>query len=216
KKAFKNLIPQILGLSPKENMKAWVDRKLFIHNLGHATAAYIGFIYNPHFIYLQEVLAIPALYKMVKDAMVQSADILLVKYPNEFSKEDLNDHITDLLLRFQNKALRDTIFRVGCDLNRKLGSEDRFAGIIKLALIYNLPFNKILFGLICGCYFRAKDENGMMLKEDIDFVSHYNSDINNILSNICGFEFASARKVFTEAKMIEKQIAGLKRETFGK
>lgn len=39
RKAFKNPIPQIFGLSPKENMKAWVDRKLFIHNLGHAATA---------------------------------------------------------------------------------------------------------------------------------------------------------------------------------
>ena len=31
KKAFKNSIPPIAGLSPKENIKAWVDRKL-IHS----------------------------------------------------------------------------------------------------------------------------------------------------------------------------------------
>ena len=43
KKGFKNPIPAIEGLAPKENMKAWVDRKLFIHNLGHATTAYLGY-----------------------------------------------------------------------------------------------------------------------------------------------------------------------------
>ena len=41
KKAFRNQIPPLPGLAPKENIKAWVDRKLFIHNLGHATAAYL-------------------------------------------------------------------------------------------------------------------------------------------------------------------------------
>jgi len=35
-KSIKNPIPDVPGLSPKENMKAWVDRKLLIHNLGHA------------------------------------------------------------------------------------------------------------------------------------------------------------------------------------
>jgi mannitol-1-phosphate 5-dehydrogenase len=47
--------PAIAGLAPKDNMKAWVDRKLFIHNLGHASAAYIGYLYNPEFKYVYEL-----------------------------------------------------------------------------------------------------------------------------------------------------------------
>ena len=35
--------PDVKGLAPKKNIKAWVDRKAFIHNLGHATAAYYGY-----------------------------------------------------------------------------------------------------------------------------------------------------------------------------
>lgn len=50
KMAFKNPIPKITGLAPKENMKAWVDPKLFIHNLGHAATVYIGHLYNPEFV----------------------------------------------------------------------------------------------------------------------------------------------------------------------
>jgi mannitol-1-phosphate 5-dehydrogenase len=50
KKAFKNPIPQIQSIAPKENMKAWVDRKLFIHNLGHAATAYIGYLNNSEFV----------------------------------------------------------------------------------------------------------------------------------------------------------------------
>ena len=42
-KGFKSPIPEIKGLAPKSNIKAWVDRKAFIHNLGHATAAYYGY-----------------------------------------------------------------------------------------------------------------------------------------------------------------------------
>lgn len=210
KKAFRNPIPKIEGIAPKENIKAWVDRKLFIHNMGHTAIAYIGHLYNPDFKYIYEVLAVPKIKDLVLSTMLQSARILIKNYPDEFSFDEMNTHINDLLLRFQNRALGDTIFRVGCDLRRKLGPEDRFAGIINLALTDDLPFNKILFALICGCYFRAKDENGLMLKDDIDFVNRYNSNIDNILSNICGFEYASVRKIFTEAKIIEKQIAGLK------
>ena len=40
KKGFKGPVPDMEGLEPKENIKAWVDRKRFIHNLGHAAVAY--------------------------------------------------------------------------------------------------------------------------------------------------------------------------------
>ena len=46
-KGFKSPIPEVKGLEPKSNIKAWVDRKAFIHNLGHATAAYYGFYLHP-------------------------------------------------------------------------------------------------------------------------------------------------------------------------
>jgi mannitol-1-phosphate 5-dehydrogenase len=56
KKAFKGPIPAVKGLSLKENIKAWVDRKAFIHNLGHATAAYLSYFYHPELKYLYEGL----------------------------------------------------------------------------------------------------------------------------------------------------------------
>jgi len=52
KMGFKNPIPEIQNMEPKENIKAWVDRKLFIHNLGHATAAYLGFNKHPQATYI--------------------------------------------------------------------------------------------------------------------------------------------------------------------
>ncbi len=190
KKAFKNPIPEIEGLSPKENMKAWVDRKLFIHNLGHATTAYYGYLYNPKFVYLYEALAIPELYQKVRETMLQAADILLRKYPEEFTLEALIDHIDDLLFRFQNKALGDTIFRVGCDLMRKLSAEDRLVGAINLAIEFNLPYDKILNALKAGMQFRATDESGNMLPSDCQFVEIYNKGTIEVLTAVCGFENA--------------------------
>lgn len=188
KKAFKNPIPQIAGLSPKENIKAWVDRKLFIHNLGHATSAYLGYIYNPNFKYLYEALEIPEILNAVHETMLQAAAILQKKYPADFTMKDLTDHIDDLLVRFRNKSLGDTIFRVGCDLSRKLGSKDRLAGAIHLALEVKLPYDRILFSLICGCYFRATDENGQMLQGDIEFAGIFNQGITEVLTKICGID----------------------------
>ena len=118
----------------KTILKAWVDRKAFIHNLGHATAAYYGFTLHPEAVYMFEILDDPAVLKFTRAVMIQSAEILLKAYSSDFTFNDLELHIDDLIKRFRNRALQDTIFRVGNDLPRKLGADDRFMGSIHLAI----------------------------------------------------------------------------------
>jgi len=187
RKAFKNQIPEIEGLSPKENMKAWVDRKLFIHNLGHATTAYLGYLYNQEFIFLYEALAVPEVFNCVRDTMLQSANILLKLYPEEFTEKALTDHIDDLLSRFANKHLGDTIFRVGCDLTRKLGPEDRLIGVVRLARELQLPYDRILVSIACACRFMATDENGRRMTADQEFDKKYSGNVNRIMVGVSGF-----------------------------
>ena len=206
KLAFKNPIPEIEGLAPKENMKAWVDRKLFVHNLGHATAAYLGFLYHPTSIYLYEVLSDSTLKDIVRNTMLQAADILLKKYPSEFTVESLIEHIDDLLMRFQNKALGDTLFRVGCDLQRKLGTEDRLAGAIHLARELKLPYDLILKALVYGCHFRATDEAGNKLPSDQVFAAIYAKGIESVLTSICGFDKVVDHKLIIEVISFDNSL----------
>jgi len=206
KQAFKNPIPEIEGLAPKENMKAWVDRKLFIHNLGHATAVYLGYLAHPDDIFLYEVLADSQLKAIVRKTMLQAADILLAKYPDEFTIDSLTEHIDDLLRRFQNKALGDTLFRVGCDLQRKLSAEDRLAGAIHLALELKLPYDLILKALVCGCHFRATDEAGNRLPSDLEFDSIYAKGIKEVLTSVCGFDEVADHEVILDAIALDNLL----------
>lgn len=188
KNAFKNPIPDVKGLAPKENMKAWVDRKLFIHNLGHAVVAYYSYNYNTELIYLYEGLAIPEIYEGTRCAMQESASILMTLYPDEFTENQLDEHIEDLLKRFQNKALGDTIHRVGCDLPRKLSSSDRLVMPLKLAISFNLSFAYIKQALCYAFNFKAPDQYGNMHPEDIRFHNFLKDNGKKwILQNICGF-----------------------------
>ncbi len=143
RKAFKNPIPAIEGLMPKDNMKAWVDRKLFIHNLGHAALSYFSFLHNPKLRFTWEALEDPVIRAKVSATMRESASVLRKRHPGEFTETALDDHIADLLSRFANRNLGDTIFRVGCDLERKLGPEDRLVPVIKLAVKLGLPYRTI-------------------------------------------------------------------------
>jgi mannitol-1-phosphate 5-dehydrogenase len=190
KNGFRNPVPKVFNLEHKENIKAWVDRKLFIHNLGHATTAYLGFRKHPHAVYIYDLLDDPEILEAVRRTMMQSADILIALYPVEFTHSQLTAHIDDLLCRFRNKALGDTVFRVGCDLYRKLSPDDRLSAPIKSAISLNKPFDLILNSLIAGISFRARDENGNFFPTDKIFFSEAELGINHVLRNICGLEIS--------------------------
>jgi mannitol-1-phosphate 5-dehydrogenase len=185
KKGFRNAIPDVKNLDPKENIKAWVDRKLFIHNLGHVTAAYLGFRKHPEANYVYEVLDDPEIFEITRNTMLQSAGILMALYPGEFTNAQLEAHIDDLLHRFRNKTLGDTIFRVGCDLYRKLSPEDRIVAPIKAAIAFNKPYDLIMKALISAISFRAIDENGNYLPSDEAFFREAESGVNHIIKNVC-------------------------------
>lgn len=186
-KGFKNPIPEVEGLAPKENMKAWVDRKLFIHNLGHAVAAYLGFAKFPKAVYLYEVLADSEILDRTRATMQQSAQILRTLYPSEFTTAQLSAHIDDLLSRFQNRALGDTIFRVGCDLFRKLSPDDRLVAPILAARKLQLPYDLILDALKAAISFRATDENGNFHPADVEFFKIAEQGFEKVWEEVCIF-----------------------------
>lgn len=185
KNGFKNPVPDIPFLAPKENIKAWVDRKLFIHNLGHATVSYLGYKTHPETIYLWEVLEDHTLFRVVRQTMLQAADILLAVYPEEFTSIQLEAHVDDLLQRFRNRGLGDTIFRVGCDLFRKLGPEDRLAAPVHAAIRIGKPYDLILDVIKAGIAFRAKDENGNHFPADELFFKEAEKGNGYMLEKVC-------------------------------
>ena len=202
-KGFKSPIPNVRGLAPKENIQAWVDRKAFIHNLGHATAAYYGFYRHPEAVYMYEILDDPDVQQFTKDVMSQSADMLIKVYPDEFTIADLEDHIDDLISRFRNKALKDTIFRVGHDLPRKLSTDDRFMGSIHLAMQNNMPYDSILKAMSFGLYFRAKDEAGFFFSSDVRFLEALSKEFEQTLIKELALDPIIDQLIISELKQLQ-------------
>jgi mannitol-1-phosphate 5-dehydrogenase len=197
-RGFKSPIPEIEGLAPKNNIKAWVDRKAFIHNLGHATAAYYGHFLHPEMVYMYEILADKKVLQFTRDVMMQSAEILCKVYSDDFTIKDLEDHIDDLLYRFRNRALQDTIFRVGHDLVRKLAPDDRFMGAVNLAIRNGKTFNLILNAVSYGFIFNAKDAEGNLLPNDKEFLKAVNSDFENTLISKLNMDPIADKNIITE------------------
>ncbi len=205
RKGFIGEIPKIEGLALKDNIKAWVDRKAFIHNLGHASASYCGNYLLPGARYMYEVLADNRVFEFTRQVMKEAAELLMSVYPHEFTVKGLTHHINDLLSRFQNRSLGDTIYRVGSDLTRKLGPDDRFMATIKLAIEKEVAYGMILEAMAMGFMFKAKDENEQMFPGDVEFHNRVSDNLDLVLEQICGLDAALDEKlIFQLKKQIDK------------
>jgi mannitol-1-phosphate 5-dehydrogenase len=184
---FLNQPPVAPSVKLVENIRAWVDRKLFIHNLGHFAAACLGYAAHPELTMVWQALEDPSILKMTRNAMTESAAGLHAEYPSDMPSIDLEEHIDDLLRRFRNSALGDSIHRVGRGLRRKLGPDDRLIGAMRLCVKHAKPFTAMTGIFRAALRFRATDENGLLYPDDKLFIEEdITQGVGHILSTVCG------------------------------
>ncbi len=140
---FLNPVPKSRNIHAVSPITPYIERKLFIQDLGLAATAYIGHYFRPESHYIDQVLLDARVFNKVKALMLQSMRILLSKYPDIFTEKDLTNYIDDLLLRFTNPSLKDTVYRVGKDLRRKLHYTERIMGAVIAAHSIGLCWYKI-------------------------------------------------------------------------
>lgn len=153
--AFKGDIPKIPSMVPFAPFDFYLKRKLYIHNMGHATCAYLGDLSSLAYIY--EAIDREDIYIIVRLAMEESARALSRKY--SVALEDILCHIDDLLYRFTNRALGDTCQRVGGDPKRKLSPQDRLIGASKLALEQGITPGYMAIGTAAGLYRYIREQS---------------------------------------------------------
>lgn len=161
KAAFKGGVPEIRNMVPYEPFDFYIKRKLYVHNMGHATCAYLGDLLGLDYIY--EAIAVPEVRILVQNAMQESEVALCRKYGAPMM--DLQEHITDLLYRFTNVALKDTCRRVGGDPARKLSPSDRLIGSSKLAMEMGVTPAYIAVGAATGLRRYLKENGGIQSME---------------------------------------------------
>ena len=159
--AFRGQIPQIRNMVPFSPFDFYIRRKLYIHNLGHATAAYLGLYTEKSLI--ADAIDEPEILFLAEGAMLESAEALSKKYGVAFS--ELIRHISDLLARFANRSLGDTCARVGADPDRKLAASDRLIGSARLCLEQGVSPAYLCVGAAGGVYEYLK-ENALEQTEE--------------------------------------------------
>ena len=194
---FVGEIPRIVGFMPYDNFEAYVEHKLFTHNLGHATAAYLGYLRGHEFIW--QAMGDEAVGAVVKAALAETGEAQIRK--NGFTPEEHQAHIDDLLHRFANVALGDTVARVGKDPIRKLGPNDRMIGGAKLAMEYGIVPTNVCLGTAAALMFDNPDDPAAMQVQKM----MTESGVDRVFTDICGIEPDSAL-----AQLIREQLDVLK------
>ncbi|MBE6928668.1 MAG: mannitol dehydrogenase [Ruminococcaceae bacterium] len=180
--AWKGELPNIPSLFPYSPFAFFIRRKLFIHNMGHATSAYLGCLKGVDYIW--QSVSDPCVKVIAERAMRESAMALAAEF--DYPLDKLIEHIDDLLLRFGNVALGDTVARVGRDTKRKLGASDRFAGALKLCDEKGMDNVYIALGAAAALFFKSENDEGtdyvknMLAEQGLDAVltNHMGLDAN--------------------------------------
>ncbi len=181
--AWKGELANIEGLHPFKPFEMYIKRKLYLHNMGHALCAYLGNLNNVEYIW--QAVANPSVKLIAQRAMLESAMALSSHF--NFDTMKLLEHIEDLLIRFTNVALGDTVARVGKDTKRKLSASDRFAGALKMCEAEGYGCAYIAIGAAAALYFECENDEGtayvkgILDSEGVDAVltKHMELDVNS-------------------------------------
>jgi mannitol-1-phosphate 5-dehydrogenase len=129
-----------------------------MHNMSHALTAYLGALRGDTYIW--EAVCDPEIRRLAKAALNEISEALSKEY--NVPTEDLHAFSDELLTRYENRLLGDTVLRVGRDTKRKLAAADRFVGAIRLCQKHGIHPTHILTGLAAGLLFAPEGDDASM------------------------------------------------------
>ena len=113
--------PQIEGLTWVENLEAYIERKLFTVNTGHASIAYLAYRKGIKDIY--SAMQDKNIVDMARKVWQETGDLLVRKFGFDPKKHE--EYVQTTEKRFRNPHLSDEVTRVARGPKRKLGAKDR-------------------------------------------------------------------------------------------
>lgn len=141
--AVKGAPPLLNGLEWVTNQTARLQRKLYIHNTGHAVCGYLGWLKG--YTYIHEAAQDPEIMERISAAISESGKAVSMEHG--FTLMGIEAYEENLKGRLVISALPDDIRRVIRQPIRKLGKEERFLGPLILCEKYNLPRSGLCYGI---------------------------------------------------------------------
>jgi mannitol-1-phosphate 5-dehydrogenase len=171
----------IEGLTFTDNIEAIYARKLYTSNAGGAALAYFGFLSNCHFLY--EALEIPEIRKNLTELLNVAKQCLIESFG--LDEAGLERHLDELVnRRFPNRDLADTVQRVARNPLRKLGLQERLAGLVHLLRNHALSTEPVSRVIGSALHYRdPADAESLELGRIIA-----QKGAGAILEDVCGFK----------------------------
>ena len=143
----------IKGAEYVDDLMMYLQRKIYIINCGHAIAGYYGQALKGYEI-VQDSLRDPELIPQIREAMLESASALEIKYG--FTHESLVDYMETMMVkRFTTPGVEDPISRVSREPIRKIAPNDRIMGPANNCEEYGLDNTYLLKGVACALKFKS-------------------------------------------------------------
>lgn len=160
--AFVGEVPHIAGMNLADNLLAYVERKLFTLNTGHAITAYLGCLKG--YSTIDESIADEQIYATVHAAMCESGLGLIAKHG--FDKEAHFKYIDKIIGRFNNPYLKDDVTRVGREPLRKLSATDRLINPTVTAIGAGVEVSHLVKGIAAALHYNnAEDGQSVELQK---------------------------------------------------
>ena len=162
---FKGEIPEICGMTLTDNLMAFIERKLFTLNTGHALTAYLGRLEG--YKTIRESISDKQIKDQVIQAMKESGEVLIKRY--NFDRESHLKYIRKIVSRFENPYLVDEVDRVGREPLRKLGYNDRLIKPLRGTLEFNTKNDSLVHGIAAAMAYRNEnDPQAVTLRNKIE------------------------------------------------
>lgn len=172
--------PELAALELVRNQTARLERKLMIHNGGHAICGYFGF-HRGHR-YIHEAVADPFVAEHVVGALDEIGEV--VRRRHGFTAESIQEYKADLGRRGAIAELRDQVLRVVRDPIRKLSARERLVAPALLAVEYGLPRRWIVQGIVAALkYQHPADAQSLALAGRLR-----RDGLEAVLGNVCSIE----------------------------
>lgn len=153
------------GVVWSDRLDAFVARKLFTLNTGHAAAAYWGHLAGLKTV--REALLQDDVREKVITTMQESGAVLIQRYG--FDAAQHQQYIDKIIQRFLNPYLQDEVTRVGRDPLRKISANDRIMQPLRGTLEYALPHQALVHTLAAALHYRNPDDaEALQLAQSID------------------------------------------------
>ncbi|WP_226528856.1 mannitol-1-phosphate 5-dehydrogenase [Metabacillus niabensis] len=149
-----------------DNLQAYIERKLFTVNTGHAATAYLGNLAG--YKTIAEAISQDEVKQDVLGTLGETGKVLTTKYG--FDADQHSTYIEKIIGRFANPHIVDDVQRVGRAPLRKLGAKDR---LVAPALEYidefgNVPENLVKVIVAALQFVSEEDQESLTLKQMVE------------------------------------------------